>query len=859
MTDEILNYQVDSLISKIKHYLITSMGVTLDEANNDEFYRAFCLTMREEIMINWTATFHTLKKNQSRVLYYLCMEYMPGRFLGNNLTNMHATDLIKSVMKKMHRDYKKELDIEPDPGLGNGGLGRLAACLLDSLATQRYPAVGYGLRYQYGIFDQEILDGVQVERPDNWLLHENPWEFRRDRHPISVFYGGTPQPHFNKQGELVHKVVDDDEVRVISYDIPIVGYSPTADFNVLTLRLWTTKESPRNFALQRYNAGQLDQAAENSSLTDVLYPNDNHEVGKRIRLKQEFLLASASIQDIVMHHLKNYPDVSTLADKVRIQINDTHPALAIAELMRLLLKDFDCSWGKACEIVQACFSYTNHTILREALEEWNEHRMRHLLPVQFHIIERLNHEFCNDIRAKFPHDEERVKRMSIIEGGQVKMAHLSIYGSHCVNGVAALHTEILKNQLFRDFYEMYPEKFVNVTNGVTQRRWLLHSNPRLAAFITERIGKEWVTDFKLMRGLAAFAKDPASQRAFLQIKKENKKDLIAYLEEKNPIRDAYGAVIDHSHPLDADALFDVHIKRFHEYKRQLLNALHVLMVYHELQDNLEARKIKRVVLFGGKAAPGYYIAKNVIRCIFCLARKIQSDPHVSQKLRVVFVENYNASRAEIIIPAADLSEQISTAGMEASGTGNMKLSMNGALTIGTEDGANIEMHQSVTDRWWPFAFGSSSEENAQMRSKRSYNPWNIYMHHPAIKRAVDCLKDHSLAQSEEEHQALFSIYKVLLEPQNGDQADRYFVLHDLPSYYETQRRVEELYQDPLKWSEYALHNMAGMSAFSTDVSIDNYAKEVWDLKKCPLDAEELKKVREEYSEHDKCRIFPQTG
>jgi glycogen phosphorylase len=859
MHDDVMGYQSEFLASKIKHYLITRMGVTLDEANDDEFYQAFCFTMREEIMINWTATFHTIKKKQARVLYYLCMEYMPGRLLGNNLTNMNATTLVRTVMKKMNRNLVGVMDLEPDPGLGNGGLGRLAACLLDSLATQQYPALGYGLRYQYGIFDQEIWNGKQIERPDNWLTHENPWEFRRDRHPISVFYGGTTLEKFNAKGVPVYGLVDCDEVRAISYDVPIVGYRETPDYNALTLRLWTTKESPRNFALQRFNAGQLDQAAENSSLTDVLYPNDNHEVGKRIRLKQEFLLASASIQDIVLHHLKNYPDLSTLADKVRIQINDTHPALAVVELMRILLEQANYGWNEAWDIVQTCFSYTNHTVLKEALEEWNEHRMGTLLPIQFKIIQELNHVFCEQIRLKFPEDEAKVQRMSIIEGGQVKMANLSIFGSHAVNGVAALHTDILKQSLFKDFYEMYPDKFINVTNGVTQRRWLLHSNPSLAAFITERIGKEWITDFQRMKGLAVFAKERSSQEAFLKIKAENKRALITYFKEKNPLRDASGNIIRHTPTLDEDALFDVHIKRVHEYKRQLLNALHILMIYDELKKDINARSIKRMFIFAGKAAPGYYIAKNIIRLIYCIARKINEDDLISKKLKVVFVENYNASRAEKIIPAADLSEQISTAGLEASGTGNMKLSMNGAMTIGTEDGANVEMHAAVTDKWWPFQFGASSVENDELRRSGSYNPSEIYMHDAAIQRAVNYLKDFSLAETDEEHIALMSLYKELLEPEHSNRADRYFVLRDLPSYYKAQRQVEELYQDPLKWAEYAIHNMAAMGNFSTDVSIDNYARRIWDLEKCPVDEGELNKVREEYSEHDKCRIFPQAA
>lgn len=853
--DPQLDFKAEMLVQKIKHYLITTMAVTIDEASDEEFYRAFSLTLREEIMINWTASAHTFRKKRERTLYYLCMEYMPGRLAGNNITNMNAIDLVKLVMKKVNRKLETELHFETDPGLGNGGLGRLAACLLDSLATQEYPAVGYGLRYQYGIFDQEVWDGVQVERPDIWLLHENPWEFRRDDHAVSVFYSGRMLPAVNKKGVEVYDLVDFEEVRALAYDIPIIGYKNTPDFSVLTLRLWTTKESPRNFQLQRFNAGQLDQASENSSLTDVLYPNDNNEVGKRIRLKQEFLLAAASIQDIFSHYLRHHQDLSHFADKVRIQINDTHPALVVVELMRLLTKDYDFGWGEAWEVVKTCCSYTNHTILPESLEEWNQGRLHNLLPRQYQIIERLNLEFCNAVRQKFPGDEERVRRMSFIEEGQVKMAYLLTYGTHRVNGVAELHTELLKKTIFKDFYEMYPDKFINVTNGVTQRRWLLYSNPRLAEFLIKRIGSEWITDFKKIREIAKFAADGATQKEFLKIKKENKRDLIQFLREKNPIRDFRGKAIGESSVLDEEALFDVQIKRIHEYKRQLMNALHVLMLYHELKADPKARKVKRMVIFAGKAAPGYDVAKNVIRLIECIARKINNDAAVNALLKVVFVENYNVSRAEKIIPAADLSEQISTAGMEASGTGNMKLAMNGALTIGTEDGANIEMHKEVTDQWWPFSFGMTAEQIMVMRTQGSYNPWDVYMHNSGIRQAVDALRDHSLAENESEHQSLISLYHALLEKYNGSLADRYFVLGDLQSYYDTQKRVEDLFVQPEKWAEFAIHNIAGVSKFSTDESIANYSQQVWDLRKCPVDKEELEHVRADYSEHDKCRIF----
>ena len=851
-----LEIQAEMLANKIKHYLITSMGVTVNEASAEQFYRAFSLTIREEIMINWTATQHTYRKSRARTLYYLCMEYMPGRFLGNNTTNIKATKLVKKVLQLMNRNIEDEYLYEPDPGLGNGGLGRLASCLLDSLATQQFPAVGYGLRYQYGIFDQEIWNGSQVERPDTWLLHENPWEFRRDMHAASVYYSGQLLPAKNKKGEETFDLVDYDEVRALSYDIPIIGYEEATHFNVNTLRLWTTKESPRNFQLQRFNAGQLDQAGENTALTDVLYPNDNNELGKRIRLKQEFLLSSASVQDIFVNYLRHHADMTSFADKVRIQINDTHPALVITELMRILMKTHDMAWHESWEIVQNCCSFTNHTVLKESLEEWNQNRIKELLPYQYAIIEKMNLEFCNTVRQKYPGDEEKVRRMSIIEAGQVRMANLAIYGSHKVNGVAALHTQILKETIFKDFHEMYPEKFVNVTNGVTQRRWLLHSNPALAEFITKRIGPKWIVDFNHIKEIAAYATDPEAQKEFLEIKRQNKTKLIKYLSDFNTLRDTKGRIIGFCAPLGDDALYDVQIKRIHEYKRQLLNALHAMMLYFEIKENPSARKIKRQIIFAGKAAPGYEMAKNIIRLIFCISRRINSDPDVRDKLSVIFIENYNVSRAEMIIPAADLSEQISTAGMEASGTGNMKLSINGALTIGTEDGANVEMHQQITDAWWPFGFGKKARENqAVWDGEDPYSPWEIYLNHQGVHRAVESLKDGTLAENEEEHAVMMTIYHSLLEARYSSIADKYLVLRDLPQYYDTQKKVEQMYAQPSVWAQFAIENMAAMGIFSTDRSIHNYAENIWGLVQCPVSPKELEIVRKEYSDHDKCRIF----
>lgn len=856
MIDEsTLSIQATSIVSKVKHYLVTMMGVTVGEATNEEIFRALCLTLREEIMINWTATLNTMNHKNPRTLYYLCMEFLPGRFLGNNISNMHAGELVKFVMKKLGKDLREIMRVEVDPALGNGGLGRLASCLLDSLATQQYPAMGYGLRYQYGIFQQEIWNGTQIERPENWLLHQNPWEFRRDAHSVNVRYSGKPILTQNQKGVEVYDLEDYEEVRALSYDLPIVGYRETPDFSVLSLRIWTTKESPRNFQLQRYNAGLLDLAAENTTLTDVLYPNDNHEMGKRVRLKQEYLLAAASVGDIVESFYQRTKDMSLFADKVRIHINDTHPALVIAELMHILLKQYNFGWGEAFDVVKTCCNYTNHTVLKEALEEWNEYRVGELLPCQYHIIQRLNSDFCSAIRTKYPGDEDKVRKMSIIEGGQIKMANLCIYGSHRINGVAQLHTEILQKDIFKDFHEMYPEKFVNVTNGVTQRRWINFCNPKLAEFINTRIGKGWITDFKEIKKLAPFAVDRASQEEFLEIKRANKRFFSEYLKEHNHLRDARGNLIAATDPFGEEALFDVQIKRVHEYKRQLLNALHALMLYHELLENPNARPIKRMVIIGGKAAPGYAMAKHIIRLIYCLGRKAVLDPNAREKLRVVYYENYNASRAEKIIPAVDLSEQISCAGQEASGTGNMKMSMNGALTIGTEDGANIEMHRDITSQWWPFGFGASASENAKKTHEKSYNPWDIYHKYEKIKKAIDALKDRSLADNDEEHEAFMAIYHSLLEPLGGQAADRYFVLSDLPAYYEAQKKVETFFQQPYLWAEFALQNIAHMYRFSTDESIHNYANLVWGLSPCPVDKEELARVRQQYTDYDKCRIF----
>lgn len=850
----ISQHQIESVVNKIKHYLITTMGKTAETATDEEFYRAFSYALREEVMINWTATHNTIQHNKVKKIYYLSMEYMPGRLLGNNITNICAMNLVQQVLAVMHRSFKTILNIEPDVGIGNGGLGRLASCFMDSLATLQYPAFGYGMRYQYGIFEQDIWCGIQIERPDCWLLLEHPWEFRRNPHAVTVDFCGKLIQSTNTKGEEVFSVIDQESVRALPYDLPIIGYGSSSNFSVATLRLWSTKESPHNFQLQRYNAGQLDQAAENTSLTDVLYPNDNNEVGKRIRLKQEFLLVSASLQDIINQHLHINGNLADFENQVRIQINDTHPALLVAELVRMLVKNNDSTLDEALEITKTCCSYTNHTVLREALEEWNENRIQNLLPRQYHIIQKINQKFCNEIRQKYPNNEDKVKRMSIIECGQIKMAHLAIYGCHHTNGVAKLHSNILKMDLFKDFYEMFPERFSNVTNGVTQRRWLLYCNPTLAAFITAKIGDGWITHFEEIKQLSLFAKDVASQKELLAIKRTNKQALLEHLLSSHSIPGCHQN--GKNSFLDVDCLFDVHIKRFHEYKRQLMNALHALILYQELKANPSSRRVKRMIFFGGKAAPGYKAAKDIIRFIYCLSRKIFNDPTVSSVLRVVFIPNYNVSNAEKIIPAADLSVQISTAGMEASGTGNMKLAINGALTIGTEDGANVEMRESVTDIWWPFSFGATAQENQKMRVERSYYPDKVAHANPTILKALEALRDRSLIENEAEHETLCSLYASLMEGSPWTPPDKYFVLNDLQAYYDTQKKVEEFYSNPLRWAEYVLHNIAGMGPFSADNSIRTYAKNLWQLTPLPVAQSELDLIRQEYKALDRCRILP---
>ena len=856
MTNIDLDHQAEMLIAKTKHYLVTMMGKSSEEANTDEFYRALSYALREEIMINWLACKKTYLQNHVRMLYYLSMEYLPGRLLSNNIANLTSIEIVQVVLRKMNRSLRDVIARESDPGLGNGGLGRLASCFLDSLATLHYPAQAYGLRYQYGIFEQQLWDGVQIEAPDCWLVNENPWEFRRDLRKVTVKYGGKTTPSTNIHGDEIFLLANHEDVWAMPFDLPIMGYSKEHRFSVVTLRLWSTKESPRNFQLQRYNAGKLDQAAENTTLTDVLYPSDHHDLGKRIRLKQEFLLVSASIQDIIRRYLTTHNNFRAFDDKVRIQINDTHATLIIPELIRILTKQYDIPWAKAVEMTQIVTGYTNHTVLSEALEQWDQSLMYSLLPRQYKVIERLNFEFCSSIRKRYPDDEGKVQSMSILENGVVRMANLAIIGSHKVNGVSAIHSEILKKDVFKKFYELNPDKFINVTNGVTQRRWLLESNPELAKFITKRIGDGWIGDFTQIRKLEAFATDPDSQFELQSIKLRNKQRLVEFFNVDNKLRDAKGEIYAPSPMLDIHSLFDVQIKRVHEYKRQLLNILNFIIIYQEiLEDENAHTRLKRTAIFAGKAAAGYEAAKQIIQIICAVGRKINKDHRIKDHLKLIYVENYNVSRAEIIIPAADLSEQISTAGTEASGTGNMKLTINGALTIGTNDGANIEMKEEIGTKWWPFEFGRSAQEISDLKKNQTYHPEAILNRNPKIRKAIEALRDRTFAINDEEHYAFLAIYRRIMEGVNDNAADNYFILEDLESYYETQLKVEQLYHNQDQWTEYVIRNIAGMGKFSTDYSIQNYCKNVWGLKECPIDEELYRRVENEFREIDKCRIY----
>ncbi len=842
-----MNRDLNNFKAKIKHFLISKIGKIEKDSNDMEFYIALGNVLKEEIMINWTATKHTYERKKTKMIYFLSMEYLPSRYVFNMMNNLHIEDLLKDVLKSFNRNFEKVMDCDKAPGLGNGGLGRLISCFMESLTTNKYPCIGYGLRYQYGIFQQVILGGQQIEKPDCWLLYDNPWQMPSDDHAQLIHFDGEINPNgtVEKNGK-VFDLKNFKEVRARSYDFPIVGFSKTNDYNVNTLRLWSTKLSPSNFQLQRYNAGRLGQASENTSLTDVLYPNDNNEVGKRIRLKQEFLLSSASIKDMLQRQSLIYDNkISDLPNKLQIQVNDTHPVIAIVELIRLLVRNEGYSFHQAVEEAGGCCNYTNHTILKEALEEWNTERIKLLLPRQYEVIRKLNDEFFKKVNNKNDFNKDSVEKMALMNNDQVKMANLAIYCSKKVNGVSQLHTKILKNKLFKNFHSLFPNKFLSITNGVNPREWLFGANKRLTNFIVKRIGDGCIWDLKKLEKLKDFAKDTQSQQELNQIKQENKKDFLKYIENKRVWRDFEGNELFNMKLLDETALFDVQIKRVHEYKRQLMLAIHLIMLMKDVKD--KKSRVKRMVIIGGKAAPGYTMAKNIICLIYCIIRKIKEDDEINKYLTCVFVENYNVFSAKKIIPAADLSEQISTAGMEASGTSNMKLSMNGALTIGTDDGANVEMRKAVTEEYWPFIFGATASDVEELKNKKNDYVNKVISDNKNIRIALDELKNGNLVKNEIEHKCLCAIYNKLVSGEGHAIKDYYHVLYDLPAYYEMQKKVETLYQDSNKWAEIVINNIAMMGRFSSDETIFNYVNNVWDINKKPLDKDILSMITQEFN------------
>ncbi|MBT0652806.1 glycogen/starch/alpha-glucan phosphorylase [Geomobilimonas luticola] len=815
------NPELDSLMLTIKSFLEHleyTLGKDKYSASRYDIYNALAYAVRDRMVERWLDTQQHYYNSDHKRVYYLSMEFLMGRSLENSLINLGLLDEFKEAVSSLGYDFDELVEDEQEAGLGNGGLGRLAACFLDSMATMAIPAYGYGIRYEYGIFRQKITDGTQVEIPDNWLRYRNPWELDRQEHLHPVkFNGRVVTVHID--GKPRHEWVDTEDVMAMAYDTPIPGYGNNT---VNTMRLWCAKSS-REFDLKFFNEGNYIRAVEKKMLTEniskVLYPADNVIEGKELRFKQEYFLASATVHDVIYRFKKMHKDLRLLPDKVAIQLNDTHPALAIPELMRVLLDLEGLSWDDAWNVTTRVFAYTNHTILPEALEQWPVWFFEQILPRHLMIIYEINDRFLDEVRRRFPGDNGRLARMSLVEEHwerKIRMAHLAIVGSHSVNGVAALHSEILKNDLFRDFYEMYPERFNNKTNGITQRRWLKKGNPPLSALIDDRIGPGWVTDLYELEKLRPLAEDAEFRADWQKVKRENKERLAAYILKHNCIQ------------VDVDSLFDCQVKRIHEYKRQLLNVLHIITLYNRLKADPSLDIVPRTFIFGGKAAPAYFIAKLVIRLINAVGDVVNRDPDVAGRLKVVFLANYSVSLAEMIFPAADLSEQISTAGTEASGTGNMKFALNGALTIGTLDGANIEIMEEV-GRENIFIFGLTAEEVTELKRK-GYNPREYYNRNPELQKVLDMVSG-----------GFFSPYDANLFKPIVDsllnQGDHYLLLADYASYIASQEEVSQLYRDQDEWSRRAILNAAGMGKFSSDRTIAEYARDIWGVDTVEISAQ----------------------
>ena len=789
----------------------------LDEANPQEKFQAVSYAVKEAIIDDWIATQRQFDKDDPKIVYYMSMEFLMGRALGNNLINMTAYSEVAEALEELGIDLNVLEDEEPDPALGNGGLGRLAACFLDSLASLGYAAYGCGIRYRYGMFKQMIKDGYQVEVPDNWLINGNPFELRRPEYAKEIRFGGNIRVEYDETGKTVFKQENYESVRAVPYDYPIVGYNNN---QVNTLRIWDA-EPIVDFQLESFDRGDYHKAVEQQNLAknivEVLYPNDNHYAGKELRLKQQYFFVSASLQAAVAKYMRSHDDVRKLYEKATFQMNDTHPTVAVAELMRILLDDYQLGWNEAWEVTTKACAYTNHTIMAEALEKWPIDLFSKLLPRVYQIIQEIDRRFIIRVREMYPGDEEKVRMMGILRDGQVKMAHLAIVAGYSVNGVARLHTEILKKRELKDFYEMMPEKFNNKTNGITQRRFLMHGNPLLAEWVTKKLcTKDWVTDLTLMEGLKKYADDATSLKEFMAIKRKNKERLAAYIMEHNGIE------------VDPDSIFDVQVKRLHEYKRQFLNIMHVMYLYNKIKSHPEMSFYPRTFIFGAKASAGYVRAKGIIKLINSVADVVNNDRSINGKLKVVFIEDYRVSIAEWIFAAADVSEQISTASKEASGTGNMKFMLNGAPTLGTMDGANVEIVEEVGEEN-AFIFGMSSDEVMGYEKNGGYNPYDIYNSDEEIRRVVNQLVDGTYAEGDPERYR--DLYNSLLTKKGSDRPDMYFILKDFRSYAEAQEKVEEAYKDEERWAKMALLNTACCGKFSSARTIEEYVEDIRKLDK----------------------------
>ncbi|MDE6846040.1 MAG: glycogen/starch/alpha-glucan phosphorylase [Lachnospiraceae bacterium] len=795
---------------------------TLEEATDQQIFQAVSYAIKDAVVDQWLKTQKEYDRQDPKMVYYLSMEFLMGRALGNNIINLQAYKAVQEALEELGIDINVVEDQEPDAALGNGGLGRLAACFLDSLATLGYAAYGCGIRYRYGMFKQEIKDGYQIEAPDNWLKDGNPFELRRPEYAKEVKFGGYVNVYVDENGRSNFRQEGYQAVRAIPYDLPIVGYGNSI---VNTLRIWDA-EPVECFQLDSFDKGDYQRAVEQENLArnivEVLYPNDNHYAGKELRLKQQYFFISASVQEAVEKYMRKHKDIRKFYEKVTFQLNDTHPTVAIAELMRILMDEHYLTWDEAWEVTTKTCAYTNHTIMSEALEKWPIELFSRLLPRVYQIVEEINRRFVAQIEQKYPGNHDKVRKMAIIYDGQVKMAHLAIAAGYSVNGVARLHTEILKNQELKDFYEMMPEKFNNKTNGITQRRFLLHANPLLADWVTAHVGNDWITDLPKINKLKIYADDEKAQQEFMNIKYRNKVRLAEYILEHNGVE------------VDPRSIFDVQVKRLHEYKRQLLNILHVMYLYNELKEHPDMEFYPRTFIFGAKAAAGYHNAKLTIKLINSVADVVNNDSSINGKIKVVFIENYRVSNAEIIFAAADVSEQISTASKEASGTGNMKFMLNGALTIGTMDGANVEIVEEVGEEN-AFIFGLSSDEVIRYENYGGYHPTEIFNNDPDVRKVLMQLINGTYAPNDPD---LFRpLYNSLLNTQSTAKADTYFILKDFKAYAEAQKKVEAAYRNESGWAKSAILNVACSGKFTSDRTIQEYVDEIWKLDKVVIPKE----------------------